>query len=488
MQFRKTPGNKNIKTIFKRCLKKSIRKGEAPEGLKRRFFTALNKTSINKHSIKTAGKVFCQIFPQFTDESKFNNILSQKFAEEVKNGNLPGPTYVLKRKDQQKMKDFFAKISVSPPPQNHFSEFDKVVDKLHMRPKAKIAVKKAFRKAFPERHQTRTPRNTSKNFALQNPVNLSYGRKNQHTATVDIANIQDLDMKKGLLTKTSLSKFCERVNHHTIDKPYAADPKQIKIINGQKCYRPNHNGTHAARQMRFTEVLIDQIKKNGRSGGNESPAFRYLFGSESKSIKNLAQLKQQLMLAAYFIRAGRVDESGDKSENRAILTRSAEIYGKYASQMGVDKKTIDLMKVIIRNSTVSNKTRYDHKDGVRTALKKILPHKELDDKTEMAISFSQILQTAHIMDLTRDYGIGSHQGGINPDTAGNGNIHIETLFSKNRDSKKVKQLLNFAVKAQNATGDHGATKKHRNRFSSEFAACSKSGNYCWNILSSTNFP
>ena len=60
-------------------------------------------------------------------------------------------------------------------------------------------------------------------------------------------------------------------------------------------HRPNHNGTHSARQERYLEALFDIVEKKGS------------LTAQTELGKLSAQEKLNLKLGAYFLRAGRVD-------------------------------------------------------------------------------------------------------------------------------------------------------------------------------------
>lgn len=147
---------------------------------------------------------------------------------------------------------------------------------------------------------------------------------------VDIAPVADLVDQNGMLYPNTLTEFFRRVNERTLNQAYPEEPNSLRHyieVQGRGCFRPNHNGTHAARQVRFVEVLLDKIQAYGAEGNRESDAFSYLFGSKRDLIHNPEKIIQQMLIATFLLRSGRIGEYG---ENRRTLERSASIYEAYA--------------------------------------------------------------------------------------------------------------------------------------------------------------
>ena len=105
----------------------------------------------------------------------------------------------------------------------------------------------------------------------------------------------------------------EVANAHTVNQPYLKNPGYKINYNGSTIYRPNHNSTHSARQARLMQLML------------EDPDFITKFSSQQQNI---------LILAAYFCRSGRVDESSHKSQNPDnYYSRSANIFEAYVKQV-----------------------------------------------------------------------------------------------------------------------------------------------------------
>jgi len=149
----------------------------------------------------------------------------------------------------------------------------------------------------------------------------------------------------------NLPKVFNLANSISINRSYPDPMHDIKFeVNGTTytCHRPNHNGTHSYRQVRYLEVLLDFISKNGRQ---EAKTF-----CQKLTEKDLVNLK----LATFFLRAGRLDESGPSSSDPKRL-RSFELYQHYASAMGITSQVIEETKDLILDSCTPN-GRLQYKD------------------------------------------------------------------------------------------------------------------------------
>jgi nicotinic acid mononucleotide adenylyltransferase len=149
----------------------------------------------------------------------------------------------------------------------------------------------------------------------------------------------------------NLPKVFNLANTISINRSYPNPMHDIKFdVNGTTytCHRPNHNGTHSYRQVRYLEILLDLTAKYGRQ---EAKAF-----CQKLTEKDLVNLK----LATFFLRAGRLDESGPSSSDPKRL-RSFELYQHYASAMGITPQVIEETKDLILDSCTPN-GRLQYKD------------------------------------------------------------------------------------------------------------------------------
>jgi hypothetical protein len=150
----------------------------------------------------------------------------------------------------------------------------------------------------------------------------------------------------------NLPKVFNLANTISINRSYPDPQHDINFDeNGMTytCHRPNHNGTHSYRQVRYLEVLLDLIPKIGRP---EAKTF-----CQSLTEKQMVNFK----LATFFLRAGRVDESSGPKTRDQMKLRSFELYQHYASGMGIDQKIIDETKDLILHSCNPN-SMLDYKD------------------------------------------------------------------------------------------------------------------------------
>jgi len=149
----------------------------------------------------------------------------------------------------------------------------------------------------------------------------------------------------------NLSKVFNLANRISINRSYPDPRHDIKFeVYGTTytCHRPNHNGTHSYRQVRYLEILLDLTAKYGRQ---EAKAF-----CQKLTEKDLVNLK----LATFFLRAGRLDETDSQlkgSDNK--LLRSSQLYERYASGMGISEDQIGFAKqLILDNCCPSAKLDY----------------------------------------------------------------------------------------------------------------------------------
>ena len=149
-----------------------------------------------------------------------------------------------------------------------------------------------------------------------------------------------------------LPKVFNLANRNSINRSYPDLEHDIKFdVNGKTytCHRPNHNGTHSYRQVRYLEILLDLTAKYGRQ---EAKAF-----CQSLTEEQMVNFK----LATFFLRAGRVDESSNPIIRAGSSLRSFELYQHYASGMGIDPQIIENTKDLILHSCNPN-DKLDYKD------------------------------------------------------------------------------------------------------------------------------
>ncbi len=52
-------------------------------------------------------------------------------------------------------------------------------------------------------------------------------------------------------------------NQYTLNTTYAVAAYTLRLFAGIMVHRPDHNGTHLARQVRFLEAMFDLIESKG---------------------------------------------------------------------------------------------------------------------------------------------------------------------------------------------------------------------------------
>ena len=239
--------------------------------------------------------------------------------------------------------------------------------------------------------------------------------------------------QNAVLTDEQWGDIFSIINTQTANTPYAVRNDFINL-NGQRIYRPNHNGTHSARQVRLLKELLNLVY--------DQSAFTQ-------------EQKNSLILAAYCYRLGRVDESGMGHDQNRL--RSAQVYQAYANQLNFSTATIDWTFQIISRD-------------FNTPLS--------DQKQELAYT---LLDTAHRLDLQRCYSSMSAEIPM-----------IETnldLISPSGTSSKTltKRLMIFSEHLIQTTGCQNAYKGISTYNPTTFRTMSLDGKTCMQALNQVSF-
>ena len=287
---------------------------------------------------------------------------------------------------------------------------------------------------------------------------------------VSIANLpKRLVNKKGSLTDEDLFEIFKYANAGTCNSPYPmkisdTNPPLDFQVDGRYVYRPNHNGTHSARQVRYLEALFDLIEKKGNK--EVQTALNELTGEEKFNLK----------LGAYFLRVGRVDESDHRTpfpDNYA--RRSAQIYEQYAKQLGVRSEVIDWVKMLIENSC---KAPSHHVSSTKNKLGYML------------------LIMVHEIDLVRCYGKKFFNTKLSLIRNYLNYFVNNNISSRDKDVLRDK-LVTLGQDLCRATGEHlayGRAKEEHLAYSREerdrkrFAWNSWNGADCWKTLQKMPIP
>lgn len=260
---------------------------------------------------------------------------------------------------------------------------------------------------------------------------------------IPIAKCDDLT-----LTEESLPEIFKRANTHTLNVQYPCINTSQKY-DGRMVHRPNHNGTHSARQFRYVEVLFDLIEKKGTDEAKEQ---LHQFSPEEML---------NLKLAAFFLRAGRVDESNFKQKPPdTYKERSAQVYRAYAEQLGVDPAIIDWAAALIH-------------DSCRPI--DICIEANKNPKSRFAYD---LLTSAHEMDLVRCFRDVNRQ---KEDVF----HHLESYVPSARN--QVETLFDYSINLCQSTGIyvHCINRRANDR---QFADCSLDGEHCYNVVKGQSIP
>lgn len=262
---------------------------------------------------------------------------------------------------------------------------------------------------------------------------------------VDIANVKHL----APLTYEKFDDLFALLNEHTLNKTYPCQNTSKKIA-GKWVHRANHNGTHSARQVRCMEAIVDCINKHGNQSSKEL--------LKQYSPEEMLHLK----LAAYLMRAGRVDESEhDEANPDNYNERSAQVYEKYARQLTTNDKLITDTRNIIEYSCVPWSK---------------CPKIQGNKKAQLGHS---LLASIHELDLLRCYP---------PEKIDDNNIPATKSRLKHLGitSHQVDNLYEFSKKTLDSTGSFRVYDGKEGN-SQLFADCSVDGKKCWQQVSAVPF-
>jgi len=268
---------------------------------------------------------------------------------------------------------------------------------------------------------------------------------------IPIANVSDLQLTEG-----NLPEIFRRANEVTVNTQYAVQ-NTSRVFAGEMVHRPNHNGTHSARQARHLEALFSLVEHRGSTEAQQQ-------------LRNLSQSeKLNLSLAAYFLRAGRVDESSHKNPPADdYYTRSAMIYEQYAKQMGENPATIAWTKKLMINSCKPH--------GVRDA--------DIDTNPKNKFGY-EVLTMVHELDLIRCFGKTKTAS-----TVQSMRSRLDYFVSSSRSGSKDQHMNQFMQYAKNlckATGCRRTYDGDRGD-SALFAKSSVQGDFCWNQMRAQSIP
>lgn len=262
---------------------------------------------------------------------------------------------------------------------------------------------------------------------------------------IPIAKIKTLTLKE-----ENLEKIFSLANQFTLNTPYPIS-YDSRWINGHLIHRPNHNGTHSARQAHYLEALFNLIERKGKPAAKE----------ELKKLTDYEKLN--LRLAAYFLRSGRVDETSHKTPPADdYYTRSSLVYEAYAKQLGVSWGLIQWTKAIIVDSC-----------------KPAHQCKEANASTKSQFAYD-LLTTVHELDLVRCF-----TAGRIADTAEKTKNRLSKLIYSH--DKNVDVLYEFAKKLCAVTGSSRVVDGYKGN-AKLFADCSINGDICWRKVHKTHLP
>jgi SidE phosphodiesterase (PDE) domain len=291
------------------------------------------------------------------------------------------------------------------------------------------------------------PNTTAPTAPNATPIVIQGNPRQRHQGVINISIAQVGHLAP---TDAKLGEIFRLANKVTVNQPYPCDANQ-RI--GSDIFRPNHNGIHSARQARYVEALFDFITP--RSGRGQS-VINSLTPEEKINLK----------IAAYFLRAGRVDESNHKGGNPDdYYTRSALIYEAYAQQLNVTPSVIAWVKKLIINSCKPRGTR----------------ESDIDSNVKNRVGY-EILTVAHIMDLVRCFDKNTFDSHDVP------SLRARLNYLVQNGGNNVDQFVKYAKDLCRLTGDRLASEGNYRYDLSKFRPCSLDGAHCWSQVQSCALP
>eukprot|EP00456_Euglypha_rotunda_P094235 TRINITY_DN9988_c0_g1_i19.p1 TRINITY_DN9988_c0_g1~~TRINITY_DN9988_c0_g1_i19.p1 ORF type:complete len:257 (+),score=2.46 TRINITY_DN9988_c0_g1_i19:180-950(+) len=144
----------------------------------------------------------------------------------------------------------------------------------------------------------------------------------------------------------------QKIADDIINQPYVDDNRMQLDSYQNVIYRPNHDVTHAIRQVFYLDTVINYLIQN-QIEPSQGPwlSFLKIFTSEELAC---------LRLAAFMYRAGRTNEKGSSTDITA-LERSANLFKIVASQLEFAQELIKSASALMKQYIPprSSLERYD---------------------------------------------------------------------------------------------------------------------------------
>ena len=289
------------------------------------------------------------------------------------------------------------------------------------------------------------------------------GIRGQGIVQVQIPILKEMAPELSLESEKSLGPIFEIINAYTYSQPYWIGSKEYhEIFCSSKTvtlYRPNHDGTHGARQVRYFEACLDLATSAA------SPEKQKLL--QQLTPEDLLQLK----LVVYCLRSGRLDEYSHHSVDD-YDTRSSLIYRAYAEQLGIDPKTIDrFSKYLVEACRPIHACSKDTQEDV------------------LSLICHEMISAAHLMDLIRCFSSRHfEEGGQRFNELADCVAHFlgqDRLLSK----KWSQQLLDYAHRVCLASGvEPGSVSRYPSGEAEKRINLYQSGKKCWEEVQKQPFP
>ena len=181
------------------------------------------------------------------------------------------------------------------------------------------------------------------------------------------------------LSRQDLLALFQIVNDSVANTAYQESPSDLIRNKDGIAYRPNHNGTHALRQVFNFQAYLDLVQTKG------TPNAKTALTSISDHEMNVA------LFAMYFSRIGRTWECTHSSDP-SYTERSAKLFRYFAEQLNIEPALIDFYEEAVDEFC---------NDNYRVSILTSLTSKPTDQQLNKKLLIWHAMSSAHEADLFR---------------------------------------------------------------------------------------
>lgn len=274
------------------------------------------------------------------------------------------------------------------------------------------------------------------------------GRTIDRGATLPSRYTFEIPDLTGLSLTNDKSIIYQAINKHILSQPYHEEKSRQITLNETIVYRPNHNGTHGSRTVQYLDQIWRLIIEKG------SPESK-------KVLEQISSKREELKLAAYMMRSGRVNEAPLKVDN--YYDRSALLFKACADQLDITPENVDWAAQMIQESARNPERNFSRR---------------LED-----IFTRSLLSIAHECDLVRCYDERNMKREMGL---------IKTLLSPLLDrgidtEATIAKLINYGIELCALTGNK-LTYPEFIEYQHHFIQCSENHDFCESKLAKAKPP